>query len=205
MQQILLTRSHLIQHQNTHKNNREGFPECYFCYKKFSKSSNLVHHIRIHTQEKPFTCPEKSCKYASSQISSVKQHKLRKHSSTSTSNRVSNGRIWKCYFCSKSCGTFSALTTHMRRHSKEVPFKCNFCQKKYISQQSLTRHIATHTNEKPYSCSQCNAEFKINSELKNHMVTHTNEKRFFCPFCSYCSYFKGNFNRHLLKCHNTSK
>ncbi len=160
--------------------------------------------MRIHTQEQPFMCKEKLCKFSSAQSSNLKQHQRRFHSSTSTINRI-NRRIWTCYFCLKTDNRFADLVLHMRRHTKEVPFKCNFCNKKYINQQSLTYHIQSHTNEKPFKCFQCYQEFKTNSEVKNHMVTHTKEKRYFCEFCNYGSYFKRDFDRHLLKHHNNTE
>ena len=161
----------------------------------------MVVHLRIHSQEKPFACTEDSCKYSSAHLGDVRKHKLSVHRRIPTSNRI-NTRIWKCYFCLKSCNRFTNLILHMRRHTKEVPFKCSFCKKKYISQKYLTLHIASHTNEKAFKCSQCYKEFKTNYELTGHMVSHTKEKRYFCNFCSYGSYFKRDFNRHLLNRHN---
>jgi KRAB domain-containing zinc finger protein len=194
------TKSHLIQHQNVHiNNNGEGFAECYFCHKKFSRSSNLVLHVKTHTQEKPFACPEKFCKYESARLGDVKKHQRRFHSSTA--NKF-NGKIWTCYFCSKTLTQFYNLTIHMRRHTKEVPFKCNFCKKKYINLESLQRHIASHTNEKAFKCSKCYKEFKTSGDLKQHMVSHTKQKRYFCQFCSYGSYFERDINTHVLKRHN---
>ncbi len=158
--------------------------------------------MRIHTQEKPFVCKEDSCTYSCAYLGNLNKHQRLKHSSTLTSNQ-NNARIWTCYFCLKNC---TNLITHMRHHTKEVPFKCNFCRKKYISQDSLTYHIATHTNEKPFKCSKCNKEFKTNSELKQHVVSHTKKQRYFCKFCSYGSYFNRDIKRHLLKRHsNTSE
>ncbi len=150
-----------------HNNDGEGFAECYFCYKKFSQSSNLVGHMRIHTQEQPFICKEKLCTYSCANLGNLKRHQRSYHNSTS--NQI-NAKILKCYFCLKSC---TKLIIHMRRHTKEVPFKCGFCNRKYISQPSLKHHIASHTNEKPFKCSQCYKEFRKNSHLKQHMVSHT--------------------------------
>ncbi len=195
------TKQHLTRHQTTHKNDGEGFPECYFCHKKLSQSCNLVEHLRIHTQEKPFICKENFCKYSCTHLYSLKNHQRRFHSSTSFQI---NGRIWECYFCFKSYRQFGDLVIHMRRHTKEVPFKCSFCKKKYIGRQALTYHIATHTNETPFSCFECDKEFKTSCQLKGHMSTHTKEQRYFCQFCSYASYFKRDFNTHLLKRHNAS-
>ncbi len=194
------TKSSLIRHQNIHKNNREGFSKCYFCHIKISQSSDLVTHMRIHTQEKPFACIEESCNYSTAHSNLLKKHKLRFHRSTSTSNQIIR-RIWTCYFCSKTDNKYDNLILHMRRHTKEVPFKCSFCMKKYINQQYLTHHIASHTNEKPFKCSQCHKEFKTSGHLKKHMVSHTKEQRYFCQFCSYGTYFKTDFNRHLLNRH----
>ncbi len=193
------TKYKLNRHQNIHKNNGEGFQDCYFCHKKFSRSDSLVEHLRTHTHEKPFFCPEQSCSYSSAQISHLKGHQRRWHSSTS--NRVTNAKIWTCYFCLKTC---TNITIHMRRHTKEVPFKCGFCKQKYVRLDLLKRHIAIHTNEKPFRCSQCNKECKTKGELKGHMVSHTKEKRYFCNFCNYGSYFKWDFNKHVLKRHNNA-
>jgi hypothetical protein len=33
------------------------------------------------------------------------------------------------------------------------------------------------------------------------MISHTKEQRYFCQFCNYGSYFKRNFNSHVLRRH----
>lgn len=50
---------------------------CKFCGKGFYYPSSLEKHIRTHTGEKPFKCPQ--CPYSASQKSHVKTHIMRRH------------------------------------------------------------------------------------------------------------------------------
>ncbi|KAK8404057.1 hypothetical protein O3P69_000253 [Scylla paramamosain] len=51
--------------------------QCKFCGKGFYYPSSLEKHIRTHTGEKPFKCPQ--CSYSASQKSHVKTHIQRRH------------------------------------------------------------------------------------------------------------------------------
>ena len=50
---------------------------CHMCGKGFESQYNLQRHIRIHTGERPFSCPH--CPYAASEKSHLKGHIGRKH------------------------------------------------------------------------------------------------------------------------------
>ena len=56
-----------------------GPNDCTSCGKKFKKNSDLIQHIRIHTGEKPFSCPY--CHIASNHKGNLKKHILNIHDS----------------------------------------------------------------------------------------------------------------------------
>lgn len=50
---------------------------CLFCRKSFMCKTHLDRHVRVHTGEKPFSCPH--CSYKASQKGSVKRHIIMVH------------------------------------------------------------------------------------------------------------------------------
>lgn len=79
---------------------------CTFCHKEFKKPSDLIRHLRVHTQEKPFKCTY--C-YRSFALKSTMIAHERTHSSV---------KRYVCNSCDKTFVSHGSLIAHTRLHAK---------------------------------------------------------------------------------------
>ncbi|XP_069605599.1 oocyte zinc finger protein XlCOF8.4-like [Ranitomeya imitator] len=140
---------------------------------------------KIHTGEKPFSCPE--CrKYFKHKCSLVV------HQRTHTGVKP-----FSCSECGKYFSHRWSLAIHERTHTGEKPFSCSECGKCFKDKSDLIKHQRTHTGEKPFFCSECGNCFNLKANLNSHQRTHTGEKPFSCSECEKCFVKKASLFRHL--------
>lgn len=160
---IFITNRALKCHEILHTAPSGGKNACYFCDRKFGSPSGMVTHVRIHTLEKPFFCPEEKCKLEFASSSNFHEHfKVCKFSG--------NPDLFMCYFCCKNCATFAYLTNHMRTHTDEEPHSCPLCNRKFKQWSGMKAHIRSHTGEKYGKCDPCKKEFCTVGALKAHTL-----------------------------------
>ncbi|XP_034880086.1 zinc finger protein 501-like isoform X1 [Mirounga leonina] len=145
--------------------------KCGRCGRSFGRSSHLVCHQRIPTEEKPYKCPEYGKGF--SDPSNLTSHQ-----------RVHAGeKPYKCGECWKSFSQSSSLTMHQRVHTGEKPHKCSECGKRFTNSLCFSAHWQTHAGEKPYQCPECRKRFSKSSTLTSHRRIHTGEKPYACLEC----------------------
>lgn len=171
---------------------RRKIYQCKECSFYSHRHSNLIRHIKIHTDERPYQCHICERAFRTNTL-------LRNHINTHTGTKP-----YKCAEegCDMAFVTSGELTRHVRyRHTHEKPFKCTLCDYASVEISKLRRHFRSHTGERPYSCDECGKAFADSFHLKRHRMSHTGEKPFECPECHQRFTQRGSVKMHIMQQH----
>ncbi|XP_029287827.1 zinc finger protein 629-like isoform X1 [Cottoperca gobio] len=119
--QSFLRQDELHLHLAAHATNSLPTPTinaftCFVCGRITDTRSQMITHMRTHTDEKPFACPICGNRYK------LKGH-IKEHMRTHTGERP-----YPCYICGRSFNRSSTMTKHARiKHRENMPFKCMQC------------------------------------------------------------------------------
>lgn len=165
----------------------QGSYRCIECGKRFKLKDSYQRHMRIHTNERPFTCHVCAKQFRDS--GGLSRHLKDVHA------KVKN---FSCDMCGKSFASKATREDHRRTHTGERPYICESCGNTFKSKASLYIHSKLHTDEFPHPCSYCNKKFRRRQEMLAHITTHTGEKNHTCDVCSKRFRVKSELVRHKL-------
>lgn len=109
---------------------------CSHCSKNFKYKSNLVRHVRTHTNERPYRCDHCSRAFAD-------KCNLVSHIRTHTGERP-----YCCNTCGRSFRLKKTLLNHLRTHTGQRPFTCELCPMAFAQNVTLKKHVQRHRRKK---------------------------------------------------------
>lgn len=134
--------------------------ECSVCQKAFSRKSNLVDHLRLHANMRPFEC--EICHATFVQMGNLKAH-MRIHTKE---------RPYECNICGKTYNQSGALKVHIRAHTNERNHKCETCGKGFTNASDRNKHSRVHDEQSHFKCPECERSFAQRVNLKLHMAKY---------------------------------
>jgi len=171
---------------------RRKIYQCRECSFYSHRHGNLIRHMKIHTDERPYKCHLCDRTFRTNTL-------LRNHINTHTGVKP-----YKCTVdgCDMAFVTSGELTRHTRYiHTHEKPFRCTLCDYASVEISKLRRHFRSHTGERPYPCTECGKAFADSFHLKRHRMSHTGEKPYECPECGQRFTQRGSVKMHIQQQH----
>ncbi|KOB75837.1 Uncharacterized protein OBRU01_06758 [Operophtera brumata] len=152
---------------------------CIICGLKVNCRSALETHMRKHTGDKPFTCPE--CTKSYTLKGSLMRHIEVNHTKQALRahiDRHNNPGKYICNFCGTAFTVKGNLNLHVIRIHSEKSGTCTVCHKTF---PNLQVHMRVHNGEKPYICKLCNQGFMTQRSLSHHTgFKHRDAAKFKC-------------------------
>ncbi|XP_064358944.1 zinc finger protein 131 isoform X1 [Dromaius novaehollandiae] len=162
---------------------------CQYCDKQFDHFGHFKEHLRKHTGEKPFECP--NCHERFARNSTLKCHLTACQSGAGA--KKGRKKLYECQPRTLAWTRLLSLFLYPKHNS--VPLLCLF-------------HPGTSSMSAVSFCiifKVCNSVFNSWDQFKDHLVIHTGDKPNHCTLCDLWFMQGSELRRHLKDIHNISE
>ncbi|XP_064901093.1 zinc finger protein 131-like isoform X5 [Columba livia] len=110
---------------------------CQYCDKQFDHFGHFKEHLRKHTGEKPFECP--NCHERFARNSTLKCHLTACQSGTGA--KKGRKKLYECQVCNSVFNSWDQFKDHLVIHTGDKPNHCTLCDLWFTQGSELRRHL----------------------------------------------------------------
>uniref|UniRef100_A0A8C9A8F2 Zinc finger protein 131 n=1 Tax=Prolemur simus TaxID=1328070 RepID=A0A8C9A8F2_PROSS len=114
---------------------------CQYCEKQFDHLGHFKEHLRKHTGEKPFECPNCNEKFARN--STLKCHFIACQTGVAKKGR---GKLYECQVCNSTFSNWDKFKDHLVIHTGAKPNHCSLCDLWFVQADELKKHLSDAHN-----------------------------------------------------------
>ncbi|XP_069736209.1 zinc finger protein 131 isoform X3 [Phaenicophaeus curvirostris] len=110
---------------------------CQYCDKQFDHFGHFKEHLRKHTGEKPFECP--NCHERFARNSTLKCHMTACQSGAGA--KKGRKKLYECQVCNSVFNSWDQFKDHLVIHTGDKPNHCTLCDLWFMQGSELRRHL----------------------------------------------------------------
>ncbi|XP_061473245.1 zinc finger protein 131 [Rhineura floridana] len=110
---------------------------CQYCDKQFDHFGHFKEHLRKHTGEKPFECP--NCHERFARNSTLKCHLTACQSGAGA--KKGRKKLYECQVCNSVFNSWDQFKDHLVIHTGDKPNHCTLCDVWFMQGTELRRHL----------------------------------------------------------------
>ncbi|XP_037229620.1 zinc finger protein 131 isoform X2 [Falco biarmicus] len=110
---------------------------CQYCNKQFDHFGHFKEHLRKHTGEKPFECP--NCHERFARNSTLKCHLTACQSGAGA--KKGRKKLYECQVCNSVFNSWDQFKDHLVIHTGDKPNHCTLCDLWFMQGSELRRHL----------------------------------------------------------------